>query len=189
VSQAYVNERIDEHAALVDAYRALAPQIAAAGDELVAALRAGSKVLLCGNGGSAGDAQHIAAELTGRFETNGRGLPGIALTTDSSAMTAISNDFGYAQVFARQVQALGKPGDVLIGISTSGTSGNVVAAVEAARDHGLRTIGLAGKDGGSLATICDHCVTVPSANTARVQEYHILTGHIWCGMVDRELRP
>lgn len=184
MSDAYASARIDEHAAMIDALRALAPAIEAAGAALVAALKGGGTVLLCGNGGSAGDAQHIAAELTGRFETERPGLPGIALTTDSSAMTAISNDYGYDRVFARQVQALGRPGDALIAISTSGGSANVLAAVAQATADGLTTIGLSGKDGGALAAACDHCITVPSPVTARVQEGHILIGHIWCGLVD-----
>ena len=184
MSESYVNQRIEEHAAVIARLPALAPAIAAAGEVLVAALRAGGKVLICGNGGSAADAQHIAAEFTGRFETERHGLPAIALTTDSSAMTAISNDYGFERVFARQVEALGRPGDVLIGISTSGGSANVLAAVAAAGSAGLATVGLSGREGGALATACDHCITVPSPVTARVQEGHILIGHIWCGLID-----
>jgi D-sedoheptulose 7-phosphate isomerase len=151
------------------------------------ALAAGNKVLLCGNGGSAADAQHIAAELVGRYEDQRRPYPAIALTTDTSALTALSNDFGYEEVFARQVQALAQPGDVLIAISTSGKSPNVVKAAETARDLGCKVIGLTGSSTEPLADYSFITVRVLSERTARVQEGHITIGHLWCEMVDEIL--
>ena len=147
----------------------------------------GNKVLLCGNGGSAADAQHIAAELTGRYKTERRGLPGIALTTDTSALTAIGNDFGYDKVFERQVEALANKGDLLIGISTSGNSANVLNALQKAKSMGCRTIGLSGRGGGEMNTLCDINIVVPSDDTPRIQEMHILIGHIMCQSVDDAL--
>lgn len=160
------------------------PAIVAAGELIAATLAAGGKVLLCGNGGSAADAQHIAAELVGRFVVERRGLPAIALTTDTSALTAIGNDYGYAQVFRRQVEALGRPGDVLVAITTSGTSKNVVAAADAARALGVKVIGLTGARGRAFVDACDAGVVVPSGDTARIQECHIAIGHVWCAQVD-----
>ncbi|MEZ5308707.1 MAG: D-glycero-beta-D-manno-heptose 1-phosphate adenylyltransferase [Pyrinomonadaceae bacterium] len=153
---------------------------------IVEALRNGGKVLICGNGGSAADAQHIAAEFVGRYETERRSLPAIALTTDTSALTAISNDYGFDKVFERQVSGLAAPGDVLIAISTSGNSPNINAAVMRAREIGCATIGLTGAGGKKLAGLCDNSVLVPSTRTARIQEAHITIGHIWCEIVDRE---
>ena len=144
----------------------------------------GRKVLLFGNGGSAADAQHIAAEFTGRFVKERRSLPAIALTTDTSALTAISNDYGYDRVFERQVEGLATAGDVLIGLSTSGNSPNVVKALLAGKAAGCKTIGLSGRDGGEMNNCCDINIVVPSDITARVQEMHILIGHIICGAVD-----
>ena len=156
-----------------------------AGELLVAALRSGGKVLLFGNGGSAADAQHIAAELVGRFARDRAGLSAIALTTDTSALTAIANDFGYDDVFARQVRALGRAGDVAIALSTSGRSPSVLRAVEACKALGIRTIGLTGGDGGSLASVVDLALIVTaSASSARVQETHITIGHALCELVD-----
>lgn len=153
----------------------------------VEVLRRGNKVLLCGNGGSAADAQHIAAELTGRYKTERRGLPGIALTTDTSALTAIGNDYGYDRVFDRQVEALANKGDLLIGISTSGNSMNVVSALKLAREMGCSTLGLSGRDGGAMNEVCDVNLVVPSDNTPRIQEMHILFGHTICQIIDDEL--
>lgn len=144
----------------------------------------GNKVLLCGNGGSAADAQHIAAELTGRYKTERRGLPGIALTTDTSALTAIANDYGYDRVFDRQVEALAREGDLLIGISTSGNSKNVNNALKVAKELGCRTIGFSGRDGGGMSELCDVNIIVPSDDTPRIQEMHILIGHIMCQAID-----
>lgn len=151
---------------------------------LYSALSSGKKILLCGNGGSAADAQHIAAELVGRFKKERRGLPAIALTTDTSILTAVANDYGYEETFARQVEALASVGDVLVGISTSGNSPNVVEAVKTGKRLGVKTIGLTGGTGGALKTLCDEVLIVPSDITARIQEAHILIGHILCEMID-----
>ena len=147
-------------------------------------LIAGNKVLLCGNGGSAADAQHIAAELVGRYELHRRAWPAIALTTDTSALTALSNDYGYEEVFARQVQALAQKGDLLIAISTSGRSPNIVRAVEKAKELGCKVIALTGAGGEPLSSLCDQALIVSSQRTSRVQEAHITIGHLWCEMID-----
>lgn len=144
----------------------------------------GNKILIFGNGGSAADAQHIAAELVGRYKTNRKGLSAIALTTDTSALTAIGNDFGYESVFERQVEALAREGDLLIGISTSGTSPNVVRALKLGREIGCRCIGLSGKGGGVMDEICDINIVAPSSDTPRIQEMHIMIGHIICQAID-----
>jgi len=181
---ATISATLDAHLEAVLALRTQETIIQEHGEMLVACLRYGNRIFLCGNGGSAADAQHIAAEIVCRFETQRRALPAIALTTDTSALTAIGNDFGYERVFARQVEALARPGDLLIGISTSGNSGNIIAAVEQARDMGVATLGLLGGDGGKLRGLVDHEMRVPVRETARVQECHILIGHIWCSMID-----
>ena len=147
-------------------------------------LKAGKKILLFGNGGSAADAQHIAAELTGRYKTERRGLPGIALTTDTSALTAIGNDYGYDRVFDRQVESLANEGDLLIGISTSGNSKNVINAFIVGRELGCKILGLSGRDGGAMNELCDLNLVVPSDNTPRIQEMHILFGHTICQLID-----
>ena len=147
----------------------------------------GKKVLIFGNGGSAADAQHIAAELVGRYEKERRGLPAIALTTDTSALTAVSNDYGFERVFARQVEALAAEGDLALAISTSGDSPNVIAAVMAARQAGCKVIGLTGAKGKKLAALCDACVLVPETRTARIQEAHLTIAHIWCELLDERL--
>ena len=181
-----VVERLRESALTKHALaQTLAADIAAAAQSVVDALRRGNKILLCGNGGSAADAQHIAAELVGRFEVEREGLPAIALTTDSSTLTSIANDCGFAMLFARQVAALATAGDILLAISTSGNSANVVRAVEVAKSRGLTTIGLLGKGGGRLAELVDQALIVPASNTARIQEAHITIGHIVCEWVDR----
>ena len=145
---------------------------------------AGNKVLLCGNGGSAADAQHMAAEFVGRYETERRGLPAIALTTDTSALTALANDYDFERIFARQVDALAVEGDCLIAISTSGNSPNVIAAVMAARKRGCKVVGMTGANGKKLASLCDACLMIPSDRTARIQEAHITVAHIWCEIID-----
>ncbi len=147
-------------------------------------VESGNKILICGNGGSAADAQHIAAEFVGRYETERKALPAIALTTDTSALTALANDYGFERVFARQVEALGSKGDLLIALSTSGNSPNVNAAVMAARQIGCKTLGLTGSGGKKLASLCDACILVLSKRTARIQEAHITIAHIWCEIVD-----
>jgi len=153
---------------------------------VVDCIKAGNKVLLFGNGGSAADAQHIAAEFTGRFVKERRALPAIALTTDTSALTSIANDYGYDAVFERQVEGLANAGDVLIGISTSGNSPNVVKALKSGKNLGCKTIGLSGRGGGVMTEVCDFNVVVPSNITARIQEMHIVIGHIICEMLDAE---
>lgn len=173
-----------EHLAVAQTMHHLAADIEQAGQCIAAALRRGNKVLLCGNGGSAADAQHIAAELTGRFEVMRRAYPAIALTTDTSALTAIGNDYGFEKIFARQVEALGEPGDVLIAISTSGNSPNILAAMAAATQLQMEVIGLVGRDGGAMRSLCNLSVVIRVKSTARIQEMHILVGHIWCAMVD-----
>ena len=147
----------------------------------------GGKVLICGNGGSAADAQHLAAEFVGRYETERIALPSIALTTDTSALTALANDYGFEKVFARQVEALAREGDILIAISTSGNSPNVIAAVMQARQKGCKVIGLTGAKGKKLASLCDAAILVPSERTARIQEVHITVAHIWCEIIDAKL--
>ncbi len=163
------------------------PNIERCAELILDALGSGKKVLLCGNGGSAADAQHIAAEFVGRYERERRGLPSIALTTDTSALTAIGNDYGFERLFARQVEALAQPGDVLVGISTSGNSPNVIAAMMTARAIGCKTIGLTGAGGKKLAGISDAAILVPATRTARIQEAHIFIGHVWCEIVDAKL--
>src|SRR6059058_3387351 len=150
-------------------------------------LRSGGKLLFFGNGGSAADAQHLAAEFVGRFRIERQALPAIALTTDSSILTAVGNDYGFEQIFVRQVQALGRPGDVAIGISTSGKSPNIIEGVKAARKGYLKTIGLSGKDGGLLATEADVVITIASTSTARIQECHITIGHLLCELTEEAL--
>ena len=154
---------------------------------LIEVLKNGNKILIAGNGGSAADAQHFAAELVGRFLKEREGIPAIALTTDTSILTSIGNDYGYNRVFSRQVEALGKPGDVFFGISTSGNSENVVQAVERAKEMGIITVGLLGRDGGTLKAICDYEMTVPLDETPRVQEFHIMTIHMICEIIEEYL--
>jgi D-sedoheptulose 7-phosphate isomerase len=160
------------------------PDIERSGLMIFDALNSGKKLIICGNGGSAADAQHIAAELVGRYEKLRRSFPAIALTTDTSALTAVSNDFGFEEVFARQVAGLANAGDVLVAISTSGKSPNVLRAVEKARELGCQTIALTGAGAEPLASACDMAVVVASPRTSRVQEAHITIGHLWCEMVD-----
>lgn len=185
-------ERIEQHfresaETKLYAMEIMAPQIAEAIDLLVTALTSGSKALACGNGGSAADAQHFAAELVGRFERERPGLPAVALTTDSSILTAVGNDYDFNVVFSKQVHALGQPGDVLLAISTSGNSANVIAAVEAAHEREMRVIAMTGRDGGKIAGLLrdgDINLCVPSQRTARIQEVHLLTLHCLCDGID-----
>lgn len=175
-----IRSRISEHLDTVQRVSDLAEDIHRIGEQLLATIRSGHRIYICGNGGSASDAQHFAAELTGRFAAERKGYPAVALTTDTSALTAIGNDYGFDRVFARQVEALGEPGDQLIGISTSGNSRNVLEAVDAAGSAGMSTIGLLGKDGGQLRDAVDEALVVPSTVTARIQEAHILILHLLC---------
>jgi D-sedoheptulose 7-phosphate isomerase len=151
------------------------------------ALHSGNQILWCGNGGSAGDSQHLAAEIVGRFRRERRGMPSIALTTDTSILTAVANDYGYEAVFSRQVEALGRKGDVLVGISTSGNSHNVIAALEAAKVYGVTTVAFTGAGGGRMASLADHLFAVDSRDTARVQEAHILAGHMLCDWLELDV--
>ncbi|MBF0561644.1 MAG: D-sedoheptulose 7-phosphate isomerase [Alphaproteobacteria bacterium] len=160
------------------------PAIAAAADRMITAMKAGGKVMFCGNGGSAADAQHLAAELMGRFMRERDPLPALALTVDTSALTAIGNDYGYENVFSRQLRGIGRSGDVLVGISTSGNSRNVVLALEAARRMGIHTIGLTGTNPGLMQELCDVLVNVPAARTDLIQQMHITVGHILCGLIE-----
>lgn len=156
-------------------------------DHMIRAIRAGKKILWCGNGGSAADSQHLAAEIVGRFRRERRAWPSIALTTDTSILTAVGNDYGYNAIFARQVEALCQPGDLLVGLSTSGNSSNVCMAIECARSLGAFTVGMTGEDGGKLASVAHACFKVASSDTARIQECHILFGHMLCDRVELEL--
>ena len=150
-------------------------------------LRSGGKIMLAGNGGSAADAQHIAGELVSRFMFDRPGLPAVALTTDTSILTAIGNDYGYEHLFARQIQALGRRGDVLIVYSTSGKSANILRAVETARDKGMETIGYTGNSGGPMRDLCDILLEVPSSETPKIQEGHLVLGHILCGLIENAI--
>lgn len=167
--------------------KTLVPKIEEAAGMMIAALKNGNKVMFCGNGGSAADSQHLAAELIGRFKQNRPALAAIALTTDTSIITALGNDFGFDTIFARQVEGLGKKGDILVGISTSGGSKNVVAAVKKSKELGVKTIALLGCGGGTLEKLVDLPLTVPSNNTPHIQESHITIGHVLCGLIEQEL--
>jgi D-sedoheptulose 7-phosphate isomerase len=182
-------EHIEQHLGVVQDLRAASPCIDQAFELIQASLKAGGKLLICGNGGSASDAQHFAAELVGRFETTRPGLAALCLNTDTSNLTAIANDFGYEQVFSRQVEAIGKPADCLVALSTSGNSVNVLKAVASSKSMGMTTLGLLGNQGGKLRQACQHAIVVPSDNTARIQECHILIIHILCAMVDQHFTP
>jgi D-sedoheptulose 7-phosphate isomerase len=185
------SEKFDAYASTVarnfTALAEIGADIDRACDIIISAMRAGGKAIFCGNGGSAADAQHLAAELMGRYLRDRPPLPSIALTVDTSALTAIANDYGYEYVFARQLRGIGRAGDVLIGISTSGNSRNVVLAMEAARSLGLATIALTGSTGGTLAAIGNLALCVPSNLTNHIQEMHIAIGHYMCGRVEAAL--
>jgi D-sedoheptulose 7-phosphate isomerase len=178
---------LEEHRELFARLDALAPIVEQASGAVAQSLRRGGKVMFCGNGGSAADSQHLAAEFTGRFIKDRRPLAAIALGTDSSALTCVGNDYSFDDIFVRQLQALGRSGDCIVGISTSGNSGNVIKAFEAARALSVQTIGLLGRDGGKLKGLSDIAVVVDSQTTARIQEAHIMIGHTICGAVEIEL--
>lgn len=165
----------------------LTPLIVEMVELMVDTFRRGGKVLVMGNGGSAADAQHFVAEIVGRFKMERRGLPALALSTDTSILTAIGNDYGFDRVFSRQVEALASPGDLVIGISTSGNSPNVLLALQLARETGCRSVGLLGKDGGSIKDVCDLALIVPTNDTPRVQEAHITMIHIVCDLLEKTL--
>ncbi len=178
---------LEEHIGLFNRLGELRDTVDQAASLIAQSLSAGHKLMLCGNGGSAADSQHLAAEFTGRFIKDRRPLAALALSTDTSALTCIANDYSFDEVFYRQVLGLGRSGDCLIAISTSGNSRNVLRAAEAARATGIQIVGLLGRDGGALRSQCDVPIVVPSAVTARIQEAHIFIGHILCGMVEHAL--
>jgi D-sedoheptulose 7-phosphate isomerase len=187
-----VGDYLTESVAVIERMRAdaaLCERIEATAAACARPLSEGRKVMFCGNGGSAADAQHLAGELVSRFNYDRPGLAGLALTVDSSVLTAIGNDYGYERVFARQVEALGVGGDVLIGISTSGRSSNVLRALEAARSAGMVTVGFTGRDGGPMAELCDIEVRIPSASTPLVQQGHLAVGHLVCAIVEAAIHP
>jgi D-sedoheptulose 7-phosphate isomerase len=182
----YLKGEHTAHTAMFDALGALFPQISEVGILLQNCIKNGGKILICGNGGSAADSQHIAAEIVGRFKKERKGMPAIALTTDTSIITSVGNDYGYDYIFARQVEALCNASDVLIGITTSGNSANVVHAIEAANEVGAMTIGLTGGTGGKLNTLCKQNIVVPANVTARIQEAHIFIGHCLCEIIESD---
>ena len=184
-----IAEELTESGRVISQSAQMAPMLEKIAEELVSCYRRGNKILSFGNGGSACDAQNFADELVGRFERNRPPLPALALTTNTSDLTSISNDFGYEVVFARQLEAHAKPGDIAVAISTSGNSKNVLLAVEAAKKLGLLVIGLSGESGGKLKNIADFCVCVPSKTVARIQEAHIAIIQIWCGIIEDSLFP
>jgi len=190
VMQAYVVSQIVEAQRVMGAMladRSLCQAVQDAAGACIHSLQQGGKIMLAGNGGSAADAQHIAGELVSRFAFDRPGLAAIALTTDTSILTAIGNDYGYERLFARQLQALGRRGDVFIAYSTSGSSPNILAALAQARALGITTIGFTGNRGGPMADLCHHLLAVPSADTPKIQEGHLVLGHILCGLVENAL--
>jgi D-sedoheptulose 7-phosphate isomerase len=181
-----IAKSIDENIAAMRAFHSQANNITLAGTAICRAFSEGNKLLICGNGGSAADCQHIAAELVGRYKRERKGLPAIALTTDSSILTAWSNDYNYETVFARQIESLGKEGDILLALSTSGNSPNVLQAVFQAKQQGMSVISLTGKGGGQLKEVSDIAIVAPTDDTARIQECHQLAYHILCDIIDTE---
>ncbi len=179
-----LNSAIAEHTAMFNRLHELIPLISEVAEELRACIKRGGKILLMGNGGSAADSQHIAAEIVGRYKKERRGLPAIALTTDTSILTSVGNDYGYDYIFARQIEALCRPEDVVIGITTSGNSANVIHAIVEANSIGAVTIGLTGGTGGKLSELCKFNLIMPSNNTPRVQEAHIFIGHSLCDLLE-----
>jgi D-sedoheptulose 7-phosphate isomerase len=182
-----IRKELDQIATNMHALRDAAPLIASGAELMKGALNAGGKIMFCGNGGSAADAQHLAAELMGRYLKDRAPLPALALTVDTSALTAIANDYSYEEVFARQLRGIGRQGDLLVGLSTSGDSANVVRAIEAARDMGVLTLVLTGQKGGRMAEVADHVIRVPATRTNSIQEMHIVIGHMLCGLVEEAL--
>ena len=178
---------INDHLELVHSLREMSSTIETIGQILCQTLQQNRKILFIGNGGSAADAQHLAADIVGRFERDRAGLAAVALTTDSSALTSIANDYGFESIFSRQVEAIAQEGDALVAISTSGKSSNIVKAVETSNANGVTTVGLLGRTGGPVKDLVDHALVVPSDNTARIQEAHILIGHILCQIIEESL--
>ena len=181
-----IENEFNEYIKVANSIHCLTDAVAISAQLCIDCLKNGGKILLFGNGGSAADAQHLAAELVGRYKISRKGLPAIALTTDSSALTSIGNDFGYEHIFDRQVEALANKGDVAIGISTSGKSINVINALKVASKLNCNTIGFSGQDGGEMNKICNINLSVPSEDTPRIQEIHILIGHTICHLIDQE---
>lgn len=183
-TSAIFTEAIEEHVRVIQALHSQQPVLERIATKMSRAILDGHKILWCGNGGSAADSQHLAAELVGRFLKERPALPSIALTTNTSILTAIGNDYGYERVFIRQVEAIGQAGDVFMGISTSGNSPNVLRALELCRAMGIATIGLTGRAGGKMAPLCDYCIRIPSDVTMYIQQAHLALEHIFCLMVE-----
>lgn len=183
-----IKEQLQSHRLLMEVVEhEMSPLIAEVTGAVVETFRSGRKLIVMGNGGSAADSQHFAAEIVGRFKMERKALPAIALSTDTSILTAVGNDYGFDSVFSRQVEALASAGDIVFGISTSGNSPNVLKALQLARERGCRTVGLLGKDGGSIKSACDHSLIVPTSDTPRIQEAHITIIHIICDLIEKEL--
>ena len=183
-----IRNEIADHIKAAESLHKLTDAIADSAELCINCIKNGGKILLFGNGGSASDAQHIAAELVGRYKTTRKGLSAIALSTDTSILTSIGNDFGYKHIFARQVEALANKGDVAIGISTSGRSENVINALKQASELNCHTIGFSGQDGGEMNKLCDNNLVMPSEDTPRIQEMHIVIGHTICHLIDQEFK-
>ena len=187
--QSIIKQELNEHLTTLDAtMKSIGSALEVAANICIDSLKQGGKILIFGNGGSAADAQHIAAELVGRYKLERKGLSAIALSTDTSSLTAIANDYGYEHVFDRQIEALANPEDVAVGISTSGNSSNVINALQLAKNIGCKSIGLSGKSGGDMNKLCDVNLVIPANDTARIQEMHILVGHIICHLIELEFR-
>ena len=185
--QSIIKQELNEHSTTLEAtMKSIGSALEVAANICIDSLKQGGKILIFGNGGSAADAQHIAAELVGRYKLERKGLSAIALSTDTSSLTAIANDYGYEHVFDRQIEALANPEDVAVGISTSGNSSNVINALQSAKNIGCKSIGLSGKFGGDMNKLCDVNLVIPANDTARIQEMHILVGHIICHLIELE---
>lgn len=183
-----IENEINDHIRVANSLHNLTEEVTKSAILCIDSIKNGGKILLFGNGGSAADAQHIAAELVGRYKIKRKGLPAIAITTDTSVITSISNDFGYTHVFDRQLEAIAMKGDIAIGISTSGNSENVISGLKLASTLECKTIGFSGQDGGKMSNICDINLIVPSEDTPRIQEMHIVIGHTICHLIDQEFK-
>jgi phosphoheptose isomerase len=183
-----ISSIIDQHLESVKVLYDLEEQLMEVSNKIITTIESGNKILVMGNGGSAADSQHFAAEIVGKFEEHRRGFPCIALTTDSSILTSTSNDLGYSQVFARQIEAIGEPGDLILGISTSGNSANIVEGIKEGKSQGCSTAGLLGRDGGKLKQLVDHAIVPAIFDTARIQECHIVILHIFCYLFDQHYK-
>ncbi len=185
--QAFITQELSDLSQCFLTLCQLAPQVEQVALRWIKAYEQGRKVIFCGNGGSAADSQHLAAELVGRYKLERTAMNALALTTDTSILTAVANDYGYEQIFARQLEGVGQAGDVLVGLSTSGNSKNVVLAFEKARSMGITTVAMTGESGGELAQLADHLLNVPATSANRIQEMHIALGHLLCGMTERAI--